>query len=161
VATPSSAVAGYNSIARKWTRHARLFSFNTMEARLIWNATLVTDELLDAQRELVDKRKMNIDVPSYEGTNFFVALYTDKDLGIFSLDKASNWEIALVGNDGQEVVPVKIEQVTLTVNEEIFYPHAPKWSKMYRVQFPATDLGREPMLIMRSIVGSSALKWKL
>jgi hypothetical protein len=132
-----------------------------MDARLMWSVTMLSDEVLDAQRALVEKRKMNVDIPTESGVNFFINMYAHDELKNFSLDKSSNWEIVLVGADGNEINPLKIEPVTLGINEECFYPHLHKWSKGYHVQFPSIDLGKEPTLTLRSMAGSSTLKWKI
>jgi hypothetical protein len=88
-----------------------------------------------------------------------VGLYTTKDLKEFSLAENSTWKIFLVGQDGTEIPAKKIDIVTLTPTEHVFYPYLNRWTKAYHVEFPATDLGDNPKLILRSIVAESVLKF--
>ncbi len=157
----SNANATYNSVLRKWTEHGRIFAFETMDAYVIWNATLLSDELLNAQADLAASRKVEYKRPKFEGIGFFVEMYTKKFLSDFSKDPSSIWKGFLVGADGVEVPPTDIQIVTMTIDDKVFYPHVTMWSKAYIVSFPKIDLGQHPKFIIRSILAESTLKWKL
>lgn len=159
--TFSSAFAGYNSIIRKWTEGGRVYSFDTMDANLIWKATLLSDEVLDSQLALLKKKKLDIKLDSHSGTSFFVSLYAKKELKDFSLDDSSTWKIYLIGADGAEIPPTRIESVTITPTETVFYPYLNRWSRAYIVEFPAISLNEAPKLVLRSIVAESVLKWSM
>lgn len=159
--TFSSAHAGYRTVLKKWTKTGHSFAFETMDALLIWDATLLSEELLNARRELAKKRKIDIKTPEPEGVTFFVSLYTHKYLKNFSLDEDSAWKVFLVGVDGMEIPPTKIEPITYNIVDKVFYPHVSPWSKPYYIYFPAVDLGHHPKLILRSLAAESAVEWKL
>ena len=161
ILTSVDARASYNSVLRKWTKDGRSFAANTMDARLIWHATLLSDELVDAQQRLAQKRKVTLPSQDLTGVNFFLKFYTHKALNNFSLDDGSTWKIFLVGSNGQEVPAIKIDSVTITPVESTLYPHMDRWSKAYIVKFPETDLGTGPKLVLRSIVAESVLEWKI
>lgn len=170
---PDGALAGgYKSTVKKWTRSGRTFTFDTMDANLIWHATLLNDDVSNAQSTLLAKKKLNLpncdaygfcgaEAKKDEGIKFFIGLYTQKELKDFSLEKSSTWKIALVGEDGVETYPRSIQQITITPTEKAFYPYLNRWSKGYIVEFPRTDLGDLAKLTLRSIVAESTLKWKL
>lgn len=157
----SSAHASYRSTVAKWTKGGHVYALNTMDAKLIWNATLVTDDLLTAQRQLIEKRKVDVDLKMPDGINFFVSLYTPAALKNFSLDDGSTWKIFLVGKDGQEVAASSVVPVSITPTEQVFYPYLNRWSKAYSIAFPDVDLGKRPKLVLRSIVAQSVLKWRI
>jgi len=117
--------------------------------------------MIDAQKAVSEKRKVKFENPPITGVGFFVSLYTYKTLKEFNMDENSTWKIYLVGKDGIEVPAKKIEPVTITPTETVFYPYLNRWSKAYYVDFPPIDLGNEPRLILRSIVAESVLKWKI
>lgn len=140
-----------------------------MDARLIWSATMLTADVLNAQNQLLMDKKM---LPSsggvkedkrFRGISFFVSLYTHKDLKEFSLDGGSVWKIILTGEDGKEIAPTSIVPVTIMPTEKVFYPYLNRWSKAYMVEFPVTEIeiGKNPELILRSVVAESKLKWKM
>lgn len=163
----SHAVAGpsYRSTLNKWTKTDRIYSLENLDAQLVWHATMLSDEMLAAQereeaRRLKTVASNQLPVVS-EHQAFFVSLYTTKELKGFSLDDSSVWKILLVDANGSEVSPTKIEPVTITPTERVFYPYLDRWSKAYRVEFPPAELGKKPQLVLRSIVAESRLKWRL
>ena len=165
ISTALDAHAGYKSAIAKWTRSDNIYAFETMDARLLWKATLLSSDLLDAQDQLLLRKKLEpqgiIGKKNTGGVGFFVSLYTQKDLKDFSLDGSSTWKIFLVGADGAEVPAAKIEPVTITPVEKVFYPYLTRWSKAYSISFPSVELGNSPKLVLRSIVAESVLKWKI
>jgi len=157
----SALASRYGRAVDEWTKSSRSFSFDTLDARLIWHATMLSDRMIDAQKRLSEKRKVEYKYPPIKGIGFFVSMYTYKTLKSFNMEDSSTWKIYLVGQDGTEIEPVKIEPVTITPTESVFYPYLNRWSKAYYVTFPSIDLGPDPKLILRSIVAESVLKWKL
>lgn len=154
-------LAGYETTLSKWTKRGADFEFDTLDAQLIWHATLISDDLLKAQQKLATKRGVKIDPLCTDCVAFFIDMYTHSELKDFSMDKNSTWKIVLIGEDGVETSPVKIEKQTITPVETILYPHLSRWSKAYFVQFPKINLGHNPKLTIRSIAGDSTLEWKL
>lgn len=161
-AASSVACAGYGSILKKWTKTGRSFNPDTLDARLIFTATILSDDIISAQKDVVEDRKMdNIDVPASSGNDFFISFFAHKWLADLSNESNSTWKMFLVGANGVEIAPQKIEPVTITPVEAVFYPYLNRWSKAYHVSFPRTELGRHPQLILRSIVTESVAKWNL
>jgi len=132
-----------------------------MDAKLMWKATFLTDEVLDAQDALLAKKNMNEKVVRPEGEAFFVSLYTKEDLKEFSLYSDSVWKAYLVDANGVEVPAESVQVVSITPTERVFYPYLDRWNKAYMVKFPAVELGEKPQLVLRSIVAESKLKWKI
>lgn len=156
-----NAHAGYRSELNKWTKSGRAFAFNTMEARLIWHATLLSDEMIGAQNKLMLKKKLPPLKYDLDGkTSFFIGMYTLKDLKDFSIYDSSTWRIFLVGADGVERPASSIQQVTITPTEQVLYPYLNRWSRGFLVEFPATEFGGVPRLIMRSVLAESVLNFK-
>jgi hypothetical protein len=52
----------YRSVLRESTRHGRFYSFDSIEADLIWDATLLSSEMTNAQDALLEKRKLDAKV---------------------------------------------------------------------------------------------------
>lgn len=160
ICTQTSSAASYGSVLKKFTRDSRSFATETFDAELIWHATMLSDKMIAAQRALCEKRQVECDLPKITGNAFFVTLYSHKALEGFSMDKNSVWKMSLVGENGEEVAPIKIEKVTITPMEMTFYTYLDRWSRPYIVEFPPVALGKEPKLILRSIMASSSVKWK-
>ncbi|PIR18439.1 MAG: hypothetical protein COV46_00100 [Deltaproteobacteria bacterium CG11_big_fil_rev_8_21_14_0_20_49_13] len=159
----SHAGRSYLRTLNKWTKTGRVFAFETLDAILIWKATYLSIELLDAQRQLIHEKKMDQDIPIEipEGVGFFVTVFVKKELREFSMDKNSVWKIVLIGENGEEIQPFKVDPIPRTPTYWILYPHLDGWQKAYYVEFPKIGLGKEPKLILRSIVAQSELKWNL
>ncbi|MBI2974982.1 MAG: hypothetical protein HYY43_05280 [Deltaproteobacteria bacterium] len=162
-----SAHASYRSTLHDWTRSGKGYAFETLGAKLIWNATMLSAEILNAQNDILIKKGLRpysngVEQKKITGLRFFVSLYTPKELKDFSLEENSTWKL-LLHNNGSEIQPTKIEQVTITPTEKYFYPYLNRWSRAYLIEFPITeaDLGRNPELVLRSIVAESRLKWKV
>lgn len=156
-----NAHAGYRSELNKWTETGRAFAFDTMEARLIWNATLLSGKMIEAQNMLMLKKKLPPLKYDLDGkTAFFIGMYTLKDLKDFSIDDSSTWKIFLIGADGSEHPASSVQQVTITPTEQVLYPYLNRWSRAFIVKFPSTDLGSSPKLIMRSVLAESTLNFK-
>jgi hypothetical protein len=169
----SSAVARtYNGDLRHATKKGMLYSGDTFEAKLLWNATFFNDNY---RRAYIKKTaKINqfdaIRAARYtaeqeykqsEGWDFFIGFYTKKAYKKFSSEQDSFWKIQLITGSGQVVKPISIELIPLAPYESIMFPYLNRWSKGYRVTFPKVDLGNDIVLKLHSIVGESTLKWRL
>jgi len=165
------ASASYRRTISKHTERGRYYSFNSLDAELVWHATILTSEVVSAQKELLTKKgltgnfdyfaKQKDDALSAGRPIFFVSMYTNKNLESFSLDKSSKWIVRLITSDGAEIEPLKIETVTISPTESIFYYYLNRWSRCYMVEFPAIEIGSDFSLELRSAVTSSQLTWKL
>ncbi len=165
------AFAGYRRTISKHTERGRYYSFNSLDAELVWHATILTNEVVSAQKELLAKKKLpeSFDYFSKQKDDalaagrpaFFVSMYVNKNLEQFSLDSGSKWIIRLITSDGVELEPVSIQSVSLSPTESIFYYYLNRWSRCYFVEFPKADIGSDFSLEIRSAVTSSKLTWKL
>ena len=169
----STAIARtYNGDLRHATKKGMLYSGDTFEAKVLWNATFFSDSFRHAyiKKTVKINRFDAIRAARYiaeqeyrqsEGWDFFVGLYTKKAYKKFSTENDSFWKIQLTTASGQVLKPTSIELIPLGPYEGIMYPYLNRWSKGYRVKFPKVELGDEISLTLYSIVGASTLKWRL
>ena len=164
--------AGYRSELRRMTEHGVLYDPTTLDAKLDWRATLVSDDFRRARSQKhIELHHLNPlaaarwvadeEVKQSEGWEFFIALYTKSDYRQLSHRSDSFWKAVLVTSSGEEVEPTNVEMVPITPYERELYPYLSRWSYGYRIFFPKVDLGQRPHFTLRSVVGSSTLKWRL
>lgn len=168
----SSASASYKDVLSKWTRRGQAFSFDTLDAKIIWYATYLSRELRDA-KVMKEASLMNWEEAETEsalakerlrmhnGQQFFVSFFAPKGANEFTLDEDSLWKIFLITSSNETYAPIGLEKVDLTARTKVFFPYVDRWSKAYIVTFPNIDLGTDFVLEMRSVVGKSRLHWKL
>lgn len=163
--------AGYSKTLKKWSRSDRVFLFKELDAAILWNATLLTNELLSAQ---ADRYAKNYDLPVNEREDFLNSLYKKRDnqvcffVSFYSHNRHFNdlknnqahWDIRLQ-KDGVLLRPSRIEKINrATPLDEMFYPYLNPWSRGYFVWFE-TDLNEEDASTL-SVYGpeaSSQLTW--
>ncbi len=162
----------YSSVRRHWTHGGRLYNGHRMEAELIWKATYFSDAFrreyekqhialnhlgpVEAARWVAEQEKQQA---QYQ--EFFVDFYSQKDYQYFSLSPPRFWEIILTTEQGSELQPVAIEEIDLTPYDRKMFPSLAHWSRGFRVLFPKVALGKSVTLTMRSVLGSSSVRWRL
>lgn len=162
----------YHALRRTWTKGARIYNLDTMDAVLIWKATFLSPEFQEAFRDrhglikhLSESEALRFRMEQEEKTQccyeFFVSLYTKKDYKNFSLGADSFWQVALIGEDGKEIVARSVEVLPNDPYWRKMFPTLNRWSKPYRVLFPKENLGNSWTLHLRSVAGSSELRWAL
>lgn len=162
----------YRAELRHVTERGSLYDGTTLDAKLLWQATLVTDDFrharesrhveinhlgaIEAARWIADE-----EAKQTEGWEFFITFYSKSDYQLFTGNKDSFWQARLKTTTGEEAEPTSVEMVPVTPYARVLYPHFTRWSRAYRVIFPKVDLGQRPTLTLQSVVGSSTLKWNL
>lgn len=167
----NSAYCSYNSVRRHVTESARLYNLKQMEAQLIWKATYFSDSFRRAYEKRhialnhlgpVEAARWIAEQEKQQGLyhEFFIDFYSQKEYRDFSLAATSFWQMVLTTEEGSELQPTKIEEITLTPYERKMFPSLNRWSRGYRVLFPKVTLGKSTTLTLRSVVGKSDLTWK-
>ncbi|OGQ46843.1 MAG: hypothetical protein A3H42_02060 [Deltaproteobacteria bacterium RIFCSPLOWO2_02_FULL_46_8] len=160
----------YKTTLREWTRHKQLFSVQTLQTKIMVHATYYSPAFRKAyEAEHIKKKYLDgVDAQTYveeqerkqsQGDEFFVGMYVRKPYKEFSQGKESFWEAVLTTASGEELSPIRIEQVPITPYEKVMFPHLNRWSQAYRVVFPKTDLKEPFTLTMRSVIGQTHLHW--
>lgn len=168
---PDLHARGYRSLVWDVTKQGRIYDGKTWDAKLLWNATLVTDHYRRAREEkhvalhhldaLAAAQWVAAEERNHaDGWEVFIGFYAKKDYKKFELSPDSFWEIFLTLSSGEMIAPTSIEMVPVTPYELLLYPYLNRWSKAYRVIFPKVDLRGRPRLTLQSVVGSSTLTWK-
>lgn len=162
----------YRSELRRVTERGKLYDGKSFDAKLIWNATLVTDDFRRARAKkyssihrlgAVEAARFiaSEETEQQKTWDFFLHLYASPKYEHLSSTSSSFWEVTLQTESGEEMVPIAIELVPVSPEHEVLYPHIDRWSKAYRVVFPKADLGRKVRLTLSSVVGNSTLTWRL
>lgn len=167
------AAPSYQSILKKWTRHDAVYVWTNLEARLIWNATYLSDEFRAARLKKMARlyewsageegRHFSEDrAEAGQFDLFFLAVYAGSSQWPEVGKDEGKWRIVLEAQGrGEAVEPVLFERVPVTEVERALYPHLDKWSQGYLVRFPKVIERGEPFrLRMTGIPARSELVWK-
>ena len=161
----------YSGELRKATESGKVYDLETMDARIVWHATLFTPGF----RRAFAKRHVKLnhmaaleaakwvaeaEMEQAEVWEFFVSMYTKKDYKGLDMDEDSFWKIRLIA-DGESYAPLTIERLSKTPYYKQMYKYIDRWSHLYRVVFQKVSLGKKPELSIYSIMGKSNLKWHL
>ena len=169
---PNLSARSYRSELNRATHEGRLYGGKSIDAKLLWSATLVTDDFRRARAEehatlnhlgAVEAARWLASEEERQSKEWecFVTFYAKSEYQKFSTGSDSFWNIFLVDDVGDHVSPHTIELIPVTPYIELIYPQVNRWSKAYRVTFPKVRLGRHPDLTLQSVVGSSTLTWRL
>lgn len=163
---------GYRSELNRVTKKGRIYDGHTWDAKLLWHATLVTDEFRRARalRHIELNRLSPIassrfiadeEATQQNAWEVFVGFYTKSDYKQFTAGADTFWHIQLITPSGETIDPLSVEMVPVTPYTQTLYPYLDRWSRGYRVRFPKADLGKRPRLMLWSVVGESAITWAL
>ncbi|EKD41262.1 MAG: hypothetical protein ACD_73C00787G0002 [uncultured bacterium] len=162
----------YKKILKKWSRHDEVYAHYDLKAAIIWDATFLSEEMLEAQADLYarqydldDSQKLkeweNLRSSREGKTVFFVSFFNSSK----KLDDLSNpkhgWLIRLKSR-GNVFEPVLIERLKRYSPEaQLFYPYILPWSVTYRVSFPPNAIvsGQKFELDVRNQLSDSHLIW--
>jgi hypothetical protein len=171
--------AGYGEATRRWSREASTYDgvdhVITVRATAKspeWRAAYVEERtrrlgLTAEERAGLEETEKTAADASWE---FELLIATHKnDWNDFNKWPKSMWRVALVGDDGQEVLPVKIE-LDRRVRDEIasWFPGYEPFYKAYTVSFPRAgadgkplvgDGGKRLTLRVSSAIGAVELVW--
>ncbi|OGQ22592.1 MAG: hypothetical protein A3I05_04545 [Deltaproteobacteria bacterium RIFCSPLOWO2_02_FULL_44_10] len=171
ISLSAEAAASYRSELRKATKTGRLYSVDNFEAKLIWDATFVTDHYRRARaKEHIRLLKLSpLEAARYfaeeetkqqEETEVIVSLYSRKDYEHFSSDAETFWHIVLETDEGQKLSPLEVAEFPVSPYQKKLYPHVNRWSNVYRVIFPKGQMNEKVKIMLWSVVGESTLQWR-
>lgn len=161
----------YEKILKQWTRRDQVYSWDNFEARMIWNATYLSDDFRSAQRRKMDalyewsdeELSLNIRRDAEESRRadvFIVSIYAgSSDWPEVGKDDG-RWRIVLETDGARVVENDKFERIPVTQIERTLYPYLDKWSELYRVSFPKAIRGGSFRLRLTGIPARSELVWK-
>lgn len=170
-AVPAAAKESYSSALKEWTRTGKVYVWDNMEARLIWNATYLSPDFREARREKLDallewtdaelmKQVRDDAEESAEYDVFFLSVYAGSSAAPEVGKDDGLWRVFL-DTKHASVAPLQMERLPVTQVEKALYPHLDKWSRAYYVRFPKTLLpGDAFTLRMAGIPAKSQLVWK-
>lgn len=163
----------YKRVYKKWTRSDSVFGLSDFHASILWSATLLNDQVIEAQAKKFAKA---YEVPLNEKEEelkrlkekrgdevlFFVSFYShDRHFNDLT-NKRAKWDLRF---EAGEVTyrPVRLEKFTRpNPLDKLYYPSLGPWSHGYYVWFPA-EAGMRPHPWVLSVHGPktrSKLKWK-
>jgi hypothetical protein len=90
------------------------------------------------------------------GWEFHLALYTPKRQWNDLESEESLWKARLAGAGGADVSPLRVEMLEKTDKSPVQYPYVTKWTREYRLVFPAPEGGsgaRPPTLVLAGPLG--------
>lgn len=173
---PMTVFAGdgsYKKTLKKWTRSGECYRYQDLHAAIIWNATLLTDEMILAQTK---KYAKTYDLKSAGkaafleslrqkrkgGTLFFVSFYSyDRRFSDLKNPEAS-WDLRLETGESQ-IKPTHMDPIgRITPLDILLYPYVNVWSRGYYVWFPISieNLSFPVILSVYGPQASSSLTWE-
>jgi len=172
LALPASAKGpSYKDVLEAWTRTDKVYVIDNLEARMIWNATYLSDDFRAARREKLSsllewndadlQKKVKEDgEESRQFDVFFLSIYAGSakypDIG----KNDGQWRIVLDPPSGPSVDAAQLERIPVTQVEREIYPYVDKWSQAYYVRFPKTlHTGDSFNIRMSGIPAHSKLVW--
>lgn len=166
------AFAGYRTELRRATSRGGMYDLKTGNAKLLWSATLFTDDYRRAfaEKHIKIKYLNTVEAAVYMGEQeneqareweVILAMYTPKAYKEFSMEKDSFWETFLTTEFGEDVQPLSIEEIERTPYWDVMFHFLERWAKLYRITFPKAALGKKATITMRSVVGDDHLKLKV
>ncbi|HSA59474.1 MAG TPA: hypothetical protein VLJ37_07295 [bacterium] len=170
-AAQAAAKESYPSALKEWTRTGKVYVWDNMEARLIWNATYLSPDFRAARREKLDALLEWTDAElmtqvredaeeSADYDVFFLSIYAGSAAAPEVGKDDGLWRVFL-DTKGATIAPVQMERLPVTQVEKVLYPHLDKWSRAYYVRFPKTlHPGDAFTLRMAGVPAKSQLVWK-
>jgi len=166
------AFAGYRTELRHATSRGGMYDLKTGNAKLLWHATLFTDDYRRAyaEKHIEIKYLNSVEAALYMGEQeneqareweVIVGMYTPKRYKKFTMEKDSFWETFLTTEFGESVWPLSIEEIDITPYWRVMFPFLERWTKLYRITFPKAALGKKATITMRSVVGDDHLRWRI
>jgi hypothetical protein len=171
IAVAAEAGTSYQSSLKEWTRTGKVYVWDNMEARLIWNATYLSPEFRAARREKLDAllewtdgelaTKIREDAEESAAYDvFFLSVYAGSAVSPEVGKDDGLWRLFL-DTKSDAVAPAQMERLPVTQVERALYPHLDKWSRAYYVRFPKTLRPGEPFTLrMAGVPAKSQLVWQ-
>ncbi len=163
--------SSYKKAVKTWSRSESTYRTSDLAATIVWEATYLSDEMLEAQAKEYIKiyhtpvAEQSAVLPQLrskrEGeTLFFVSFYSNDRHFDDLLSQRAGWELRLEVN-GQSIKPSHMEKTErATPLQQRMYPYLNSWSRGYYVWFPINDVSFPFTLSLHGPTASSSLLWK-
>lgn len=160
----------YRKVQKKLTRSDQVYRLKDLNAVILWNATYLSDELLNSQTEWLAQRynlsqaeKENkldeLNSQKDEMGYFFVSFFSDQKKYSDLANPRDGWDLRLEIGD-KRYKPVRIQKVKKpSPLETKLYPYINPWSENYYVWFPVSP-SKPFQLAVYGPRGKSHLLWK-
>lgn len=161
----------YEFAHERWTRDLHIVS--QFETQVVVKATLVTDELAEAQALTISRARFE-DSETYQrryqtgqdlAEDYWTVVFTANAppphrADSFALDDTADWQIHLEA-DGARTTPVELERIwEPTADQVMLYTQHDRWSKMWSARFERTaDADRVEMLVVGPY-GNGKIHWQ-
>lgn len=163
-----SFAASYKSTLRKWTRSDRVYKSEDLNATLLWTATLLSPEMVAAQKGEFARVYDTQDISSMplrsdeDGILFYISFYSEDSRHDDLSQKGNAWQLRLKAGD-EDFAPIRVEKVDKPAPlDRLFYPYMEIWSRGYYVWFPreARHQSKPWTLSVHGPFSHSKLIWK-
>lgn len=162
----------YEKALKQWNRHDEVYRSSDLAATILWDATWLNPEMLDAQASLFARRynlsaseesakRLELESKNRGYAVFFISFFTQDRKFNDLANPAHGWQMTLESG-GKKYKPLYIEKIKRPVPEDLlYYPHITHWSVGYRVSFPPEAIqGGQPIsLDLRNSVYHSKATW--
>ncbi|MCP4809907.1 MAG: hypothetical protein GY913_08175 [Proteobacteria bacterium] len=161
----------YEFAHERWTRDLHIVS--QFETQVVVKATLVTDELAEAQALTISRARFE-DAETYqqryrrgqdEADTYWTVVFVANAppphrADSFALDDSADWQIHLEA-DGRRLDPVDLERIwEPSADQEMMYTQHDRWSKMWKARFDRpTDADEVEMLVVGPY-GNGKITWQ-
>lgn len=162
---------GYSKVYKKWTRQEIKYSKQDFGPSILWEATLLSDDMIRNQAAYLasiyslddDEEKAKYEELKTQLKNhlaFFINFYTDQKKYADISNERHGWQLLLHRN-GQKIEPLSIDKFKKPTPEQLaFYPNRIQWQTGYLVVFPVdSGIDEGIQLSLHHISGESTLSW--
>lgn len=171
-AVGSAKFSSYKKVLKKWSRSDKVFRSQDLQAIIIWNATLLNDQMLSSQADQFEKiydssqAERNVYYQKLlqkrdDSIFFFVSFYSDSRKFGDLKNPRSKWNVTLEAG-GQTFEPLRIEKVkSPNPLQQKFFPYLSPWAIGYYIWFPlaAGNYSLPYSLSVHGPFGASSLSW--
>lgn len=161
----------YKKVLKEWTRTHTVYQSSDFHVSILWNATLLNEEMINAMASYYQKTynisdEERVEVMAdfkqkQEGELlFFVSFYTSNRSFADIQNPRAHWDLRLnVGPHAYK--PLRIEKVSKqTPLLQLYFPYLDQWSKGYYVWFPSESKSEAFELSIHGPQAHSELEWK-
>ncbi len=166
---PAWSMPEYERILKKWTRSQNVFVMDNFEARLVWKAAYLSDEVRMSRRQFLKERfeladqDINQRVRDDEEVGqavFLVSIYAGSSKWTDVGKDEGLWRMALETSDGRVLPATIFERIPVTQFERETYPYLDQWSRFYKVSFKERGPLAPPFrLKLLGMPAKSTLSW--
>lgn len=164
----------YQSILKDWTQDDEAYSWENLEARLVWHATYLSPDVMDAQWKYLEQKlkgqelyqeqlRLNGNTPTGTSDVFVSAIYVGSRSDAFVGKNPSLWNIVLETSEGEVYKASAMEELPRNELTKLLFPYIDRWSRIYKLTFPKVIRASTEwvQLKMVGIPADSTLEWNL